>query len=115
MILAVATVKKHISPHYAHTEHFDLYQISERKAQFMKAIPYTTRSHLESFDTLQKAGVEGLVVDMIGDETFEYLEGRAIAVYYGQKGWVKPFLHAFVEGRIKEPSVYIEDPTTCSL
>lgn len=115
MILAVATEKKHIAPHYAFTEQFDLYKINGQEAKFMYAIPYAKSAHVESFNQLKEAGVDGIVMDMVGDETFEHLEGRGMIIYYGQKGPVKPFLLAFLDGEIKAPKVYVEDTTTCSL
>ena len=115
MILAVATVKKHIAPHYAFTENFDLYKIIGQEAKFMYAIPYSTNAHLESFDQLKEAGVDAVVMDMVGEETFEHLEGRGLSIYYGQKGMVKSFLLDFLDGKIKEPKVYVEDTAVCSL
>jgi len=115
MILAVATEKKHIAPHYAFTKTFDLYKIIGQEAKFMYSIPYSTKAHLESFDALKDAGVNALVVDMIGDETFEHLEGRGLDIYYGQKGSIKSFLMDYLDGKIQKPKVYVEDTTVCSL
>ncbi|GEM_PF-6159985 len=115
MIFAIATVKKHIAEHYAFTEHFDLYKIIGQEAKYMRSIAYSTSAHLESFDHLKDGGVDAIAVDMIGDETFEHLEGRGIDIYYGQKGDVKTFLLEYLDGHIKKPKVYIEDTAVCAL
>lgn len=117
MILAIAIENNSIATHYAHSERFDLYETSEKDGvQFIESIPYAPTSHLESFEALKNKKVTALVVDMVGDETFEHLTGRNIDVYYGQKGFVDSFIHEFIEGKIPLPKAYVlDDEKSCKL
>lgn len=116
MLLAIAMEKGEIASHYSHSERFDVYEIKDLNAAYVRSIDYTIKDHENSFNKLQSLGVNAIVLDMIGDEAYEHLVGRSIDVYFGQRGNFQIFLDDFMHGRVPLPKVTIEDQeNSCSL
>lgn len=113
--LAIAVEKGKLATHYGHAETYDIYQIKEDQYQFETSIVHDKKNHLQSYDDLASHHVNALACDMIGENGFEYLVGRGMDVYYGQKGDIEIFLEAFIKGQIKKPKVYVEDQSVCAL
>jgi predicted Fe-Mo cluster-binding NifX family protein len=115
MRLAIAVEKGRIATHYAHAEHYVVYDLDGSSFKEVTQIPHDKKAHIKTYDDLAELNVQALVVDMIGDNGFEHLLGRSIQVYYGQKGETEAFLSAFLNNEIALPSVYTEDQSTCAL